>query len=50
MLIHKIMNHKQNEQMRYVCRNAGRMNKETKKIIDEVVDNSEFFKKNNRSK
>ena len=48
--IHKILNHKQKEQMYYAYRNARRMNDETKKVIDDVVDKCEVCKKRNRSK
>ena len=48
--IHKILNHKRKEQMYYAYRNARKLDKETKKIIDDVVDNCNICKKNVRSK
>ena len=48
--IHKILNHKSKEQMHYVFRNAGKLNEETRKKIDEVVDKCEICKKNGASK
>ena len=36
--IHKILNHKSKEQMHYAFRNAGKLNEEIRKKIDEVVD------------
>ena len=48
--IHKILNHKSKEQMHYAYRNAGKLNEETRKNIDEVVDKCEICKKNGCSK
>ena len=48
--IHKILNHKSKEQMLYAYRNAGKLNEETRKKIDEVVDKCEICKKNGCSK
>ena len=36
--------------MHYAYRNAGKLNEETRKKIDEVVDKCEICKKNGRSK
>ena len=47
--IHKILNHKSKEQMHYAFRNAVKLNEETRKKIDEVVDKCEICKKNGRS-
>ena len=41
--IHKILNHKSKEQMHYAFRNAGKLNEETRKKIDEIVDTGCFF-------
>ena len=48
--IHKILNCKSKEQMHYAYRNAGKLNEETRKKIDEVVDKCEICKKNGHSK
>ena len=48
--IHKILNHKSKEQMHYAFSNAGKLNEETRKKIDEVVDKCEICKKNGHSK
>ena len=48
--IHKIFNHKSKEQMHYAFRNAGKLNEEIRKKIDEVVDKCEICKKKSRSK
>ena len=48
--IHKILNHKQKEQMYYAYRNAGKLNKETKKLIDKVVEKCGICKKNSKLK
>ena len=48
--IHKILNHKSKEQMHYAYRNAGKLNEEIRKKIDEIVDKCEMCKKNGRSK
>ena len=40
--IHKILNHKSKEQMHYAFRNAGKLNEEKRKKIDEVVDMCEM--------
>ena len=47
--IYKILNHKSKEQMHYAFRNAGKMNEEIRKKIDEVVDKCEICKKNSHS-
>ena len=44
--IHKILNHKSKEQMYYAYRNAGKLYKDVKKIIDSVVENCEICKQN----
>ena len=44
--INKILNHKSKELMHYEFRNAGKMNEEIRKKIDEVVDKCEICKKN----
>ena len=44
--IHKILNHKSKEQMYYAYRNTGKLNEDTKKMIDAVVDKCEICKKN----
>ena len=48
--IHKILNHKSKEQMHYAFKNAGKLNEETRKKIDEEVDKCEIGKKNGCSK
>ena len=48
--IHKVLNHKQKEQMYYAYSSAGKQDKETKKMIDEVVEKCAICKKNSRSK
>ena len=48
--IHKILNHKSKEQMQYAFRNAGKLDEETKKKINEIVDKCEVCKKNSKSK
>ena len=48
--IHKILNHKSKEQMYYASRNAGKLDKEVKKIIDNVVEKCAICKKNVRSR
>ena len=48
--IHKILNHKQKKQMYYTYENAGKLDTETRKLIDEVIENCEICKKNSRSK
>ena len=48
--IHKILNHKQKEQMYYAYRNAGKLNGETKKLIYKVVEKCGICKKNSKSK
>ena len=48
--IHKILNHKQKKQMYYAYENAGKLDKDTRKLIDEVIEKCEICKKNSRSK
>ena len=48
--IHKILNHKQKKQMVYAYENAGKLDTETRKLIDEVVENCKICKQNSRSK
>ena len=48
--IHKVLNHKTKEQMLFAFRNAGKLDDETRKMIDKVVDSCEFCKRNSRSK
>ena len=48
--IHKRLNHKQKEQMYYAYRSAGKLNEETKKLIDKVVEKCEVCKRNLKSK
>ena len=48
--IHKILNHNSKEQMHYAFRNAGKFIEETRKKIDEIVDNCDICKKNSKSK
>ena len=47
--IHKILNHKTKDQMYYVYRNAGQLDDETKRIINEVIEKCEICKRNSRS-
>ena len=49
-MLHRILNHKKVEQMEYAYRNAGKLNSETRKLINEVVENCDICKKNGRSK
>ena len=48
--IHRILNHKSKEQMQYAFRNVGKLDEETKKKINEIVDKCEVCKKNSKSK
>ena len=48
--IHKTLNHKSKEQMMYAYRNAGKLDEETRKKINEVVEKCEICKINNKSK
>ena len=48
--INKILNHKSKDQIYYTYRNAGKLNEDTKKMIDAVVDKCEICKKNVGSK
>ena len=48
--IHKTLNHKSKEQMIYAYRNAGKLDEETRKKINEVVEKCEICKKNSKSK
>ena len=41
--IHKILNHKSKEQMQYALQNAENLDGETKKKINEIVENCENF-------
>ena len=44
--IHKVLNHKQKEQMLYAFRNAGKLDGDTRQLIDEVIEKCEICKKN----
>ena len=44
--IHKVLNHKQKEQMLFAFRNAGKLDGDTRKLIDEVIEKCEVCKKN----
>ena len=44
--IYKILNHKSKEQIYFAYRNAGKLDTEVNKIIDDVVENCEICKKN----
>ena len=48
--INKILNQKSKEQMHFAYRNAGKLNEETRKKIDEAVDKCSICKKNGCSK
>ena len=48
--IHKVLNHKQKDQMLYAFRNAGKLDGDTRQLIDKVVDNCDICKENSRSK
>ena len=48
--IHQQLNHKQKEHMYYAYRSAGKLDKETRKKIDEVVEKCVVCKRNSRSK
>ena len=48
--IHTVLNHKQKKQMYRAYENAGKMNKEVRRMIDAVVDRCEVCKKNSKSK
>ena len=43
--IHKILNHKSKEQMYYAYRNTGKLDTETKKMIDHVVESVNYARK-----
>ena len=44
--IHKVLNHKQKEQMLFAFRNAGKLDGDTRKLIDEVIEKCKVCKKN----
>ena len=44
--IHKVLNHKQKEQMLFAFRNAGKLDGDTRQLIDEVIETCEICKKN----
>ena len=46
--IHKILYHKSKGQMYYVYRNTGKLNNEVKKVIDNIVEKFDIYKKNTR--
>ena len=48
--IHNILNNKSKEQIHYAFRNAGKLNEETRKKINEVVYKCDICKKNGNSK
>ena len=48
--IHQNLNHKSKKQMYSAYESAGKLDKETKKKIDKVVENCMICKKNSRSK
>ena len=48
--IHRILNHKREEQIEFAYRYAGKLDTETWRLIKEVVENCEICKKNGRSK
>ena len=48
--IYKILNHKSKEQLYYAYRSAGKLDKEVKKIVDNVVEKSKICKKNVNSR
>jgi len=48
--IHKKLNHKTKEQMFYAFKNAGKLDKDVKKTIEDVVENCEICKRNSKSK
>ena len=48
--VHKVLNHKQKEQMFFAFRNAGKLDEETRQLINEVIDRCEICKKSSRSK
>ena len=48
--IHKVLNYKQREQMFFTFRNAGKLDEETRQLINEVIDRCEICKKNSQSK
>ena len=48
--IHKILNHKKEDQMLFAYRNAGKLTPEVRKIIKNVIEDCEICSKNERSK
>ena len=44
--IHKVLNHKQKEHMLYAFRNAGKLDGDTRQLIEEVIEKFEICKKN----
>ena len=48
--IHKVLNHKSKEQMICTYKNAGKLNEEIRKKINDVVEKCEICKRNSRSK
>ena len=48
--IHKVLNHKTKEQMLYAFRNAGKLDGDTRRLTDEVIEKCDICKKNSRSK
>ena len=47
---HKILNHKKKDQMHFAYRNAGKLDRATRKVINDIIDNCEICKKSSRSK
>merc|ERR1711984_33400 len=47
--IHRKLNHKSKEQMLYAFKNAGKLDTETRKNIERVIETCEICKKNKRS-
>ena len=48
--IHKILNHKSKELMYYPYRNTGKLTKEVKKVIDNIIEKCEICKRNTHSR
>ena len=48
--IHRLLNHKTKEQMLFAFRNAGKLDNETRQMIDKVIDSCKICKRNSRSK
>ena len=44
--VHELLNHKNKEQMFYAYENAGKMDTDTRKRIEEVVENCKICKTN----